>query len=157
MAKRPPEDESLDAAPDDAPGATAFVRLEDTGKLPPPRAAAAPTSGAPKKGLQVQLPDDEPPPPKPKPKVAPPAAKAKGRRGAWWDEEAKGGAGDFPAVVGALLEILEDLVTVGAYARGANPRVDAALDRREALQAFLCQPADTLCGYADALSALGAL
>ena len=28
----------------------------------------------------------------------------------------------------------EDLVTVGAYARGANPRVDAALDRREALE-----------------------
>ncbi len=27
----------------------------------------------------------------------------------------------------------EDLVTVGAYARGANPRVDAALDRRETL------------------------
>jgi len=51
----------------------------------------------------------------------------------------------------------EDLVTVGAYARGANPRVDAALDRRETLQAFLCQPADTLSGFAEALSALGAL
>ena len=51
----------------------------------------------------------------------------------------------------------EDLVTVGAYARGANPRVDAALDRRETLRAFLCQPADTLSGFAEALSALGAL
>jgi flagellar biosynthesis/type III secretory pathway ATPase len=51
----------------------------------------------------------------------------------------------------------EDLVTVGAYVSGANPRVDAALDRREVLRAFLCQPADTLCGYADALSALAAL
>jgi FliI/YscN family ATPase len=51
----------------------------------------------------------------------------------------------------------EDLVTVGAYVAGANPRVDAALDRREALRTFLCQPADTLCGYADALSALAAL
>ncbi|MEP7305669.1 MAG: FliI/YscN family ATPase [Acidobacteriota bacterium] len=51
----------------------------------------------------------------------------------------------------------EDLVTVGAYVRGANPRVDAALDRREALQAFLCQPADTLCGFTDALSALDTL
>ena len=51
----------------------------------------------------------------------------------------------------------EDLVTVGAYVRGANPRVDAALDRREALRAFLCQPADSLCDFADALSALHAL
>ena len=51
----------------------------------------------------------------------------------------------------------EDLVTVGAYARGANPRVDAALDRRDTLRDFLCQPADTLCGFADALSALDTL
>jgi flagellum-specific ATP synthase/type III secretion protein N (ATPase) len=51
----------------------------------------------------------------------------------------------------------EDLVTVGAYVHGANPRVDAALDRREALGAFLCQPSDDLCGFADALSALHAL
>jgi FliI/YscN family ATPase len=51
----------------------------------------------------------------------------------------------------------EDLVAVGAYAPGANPRIDAALERRDALQNFLCQQADTLCGYADARSALDAL
>jgi flagellum-specific ATP synthase len=51
----------------------------------------------------------------------------------------------------------EDLVTVGAYVHGANQRVDAALDRREPLRDFLCQRADTLCGFADALSALDAL
>jgi FliI/YscN family ATPase len=51
----------------------------------------------------------------------------------------------------------EDLVNVGAYTPGSNPRIDAALERREALQAFLCQPADTTCGYADALAALAAL
>jgi FliI/YscN family ATPase len=51
----------------------------------------------------------------------------------------------------------EDLVNVGAYTTGSNPRIDAALERREALQAFLCQPADTTCGYADAVDALGAL
>jgi FliI/YscN family ATPase len=51
----------------------------------------------------------------------------------------------------------EDLVAVGAYARGANPRIDAALDRRQTIEAFLCQPADTLCNYADAIAALTAL
>lgn len=98
MAKRqsPPEDENPEAA-DDHPGATAFVRLDDAGKLPPPRSAPAPTSGAPKKGLQIQLPDDEPPPP-PKPKVAPPPAKPKGRRGAWWNEKSAGeGEEEAPA------------------------------------------------------------
>lgn len=98
MAKRPnqPPEELPDAGTDDAPGATAFVRVEDAGGPPPRRAPpAAPASGAPKKGLQVQLPDDEPPPPKPKPKPAPAAAQSKGRRGAWWDEEKpKGGDED---------------------------------------------------------------
>jgi FliI/YscN family ATPase len=51
----------------------------------------------------------------------------------------------------------EDLVNVGAYTPGSNPRIDGALERREALQDFLCQPADTTCGYADALAALAAL
>ena len=40
------------------------------------------------------------------------------------------------------------------YARGANPRLDAALDRRETLGGFLCQLADTPCRYADALDSL---
>jgi flagellum-specific ATP synthase len=48
----------------------------------------------------------------------------------------------------------EDLVSVGAYARGANPRLDLALDRRETLNAFLCQRPDTPCRYADALASL---
>lgn len=48
----------------------------------------------------------------------------------------------------------EDLLSVGAYVKGANPRLDAALERREAIGTFLCQPADTLCRYADALSVL---
>jgi hypothetical protein len=92
VAKRPnpTEDEKADApsdaASDDAPGATAYVRLDGAGKLPPRRPAPEATSGAPKKGLQVQLPDDEPPPP-PKPKPAPPAEAPKGRRGAWWDQK----------------------------------------------------------------------
>jgi flagellum-specific ATP synthase len=48
----------------------------------------------------------------------------------------------------------EDLVSVGAYVPGANPRLDTALGRRDALSTLLCQPADTICGYADALEAL---
>ena len=39
----------------------------------------------------------------------------------------------------ATIRDSEDLVSVGAYARGANPRLDAALDRRETLDGFLCQ------------------
>lgn len=34
---------------------------------------------------------------------------------------------------------VEDLVNLGAYTRGSNPRVDAALDRIEAIRAFLRQ------------------
>jgi flagellum-specific ATP synthase len=48
----------------------------------------------------------------------------------------------------------EDLVSVGAYVPGANPRVDEARDRADAIEAFLCQPSDTLCGFADAAKAL---
>src|SRR6266851_9823893 len=71
---------------DDAPGATAFVRLDGPGGQR--RSRNEPL--APRKGLQVSLPDEEPaPPPPPKRVVALPApAQKKGRRGAWWDEHA---------------------------------------------------------------------
>ena len=80
-------------------GATAFVRLDQvapSGKAPAGPPARLPRMGdrakqplAPRKGLQVTLPDDEPtPPPPPKRVIAqPPADAKKGRRGAWWDEE----------------------------------------------------------------------
>jgi len=57
----------------------------------------------------------------------------------------------------SIIRDTEDLVNVGAYVRGNNPQVDAALDRREAIREFLCQPADTLCSPADARAALEAL
>ena len=82
-------------------GSTAFVRLDQVPPLPGrkpeagppprmPRLGEKPASSAPKKGLQVTLPDDEPePPPPPKRVIAQPAPDAKkGRRGSWWDEEA---------------------------------------------------------------------
>ena len=57
----------------------------------------------------------------------------------------------------ATLRDTEDLVSVGAYVPGSNPRVDGALSRRDALTRFLCQPADTADRLADAVQALGAL
>ena len=51
----------------------------------------------------------------------------------------------------------EDLVNVGAYVEGSNQRIDAARSRVDALNAFLCQDAGELCGFADALGSLGAL
>jgi flagellum-specific ATP synthase len=54
----------------------------------------------------------------------------------------------------ATIRDSEDLVSVGAYVKGANPRLDQALERRDAIGKFLCQPADTTCRYADALASL---
>ena len=51
----------------------------------------------------------------------------------------------------------EDLVSVGAYVPGSNPRIDAALAHREAIGRFLCQPADMGGRLADAVDALQAL
>lgn len=57
----------------------------------------------------------------------------------------------------SMMRDSEDLVSVGAYVAGANPRLDMALSRRDALSTLLCQPADTTCGFADALEALRAV
>ena len=57
----------------------------------------------------------------------------------------------------ATLRDSEDLVSVGAYVPGSTPRIDAALQRREAIGRFLCQPADTGVRPADALTALRSL
>ncbi len=51
----------------------------------------------------------------------------------------------------------DDLVSVGAYVPGSNPAIDTARARQDALEGFLRQDADTLCGYADAVAALGRL
>lgn len=57
----------------------------------------------------------------------------------------------------ATLRDTEDLVSVGAYVRGTTPRIDQALERRERIASFLCQPADALVGFTDAVQALTAL
>lgn len=51
----------------------------------------------------------------------------------------------------------EDLVSVGAYVPGSNPRIDTALAHRDAMSRFLCQPADMGGRLADAVEALLAL
>jgi flagellum-specific ATP synthase len=57
----------------------------------------------------------------------------------------------------ATIRSSEDLVNVGAYVPGSNPRIDEALASREAIEGFLKQPADRLQEYARAVEALAAL
>ena len=57
----------------------------------------------------------------------------------------------------ATLRDTEDLVSVGAYVRGTTPRIDQALERRDRIAQFLCQPADTLVGFNESVQALAAL
>src|ERR1700687_4346427 len=77
---------------DEAPGATAFVRFDaqraPTAPLPPPRRGAE-QPVAPRKGLQVTLPDDEPAPPPPPKRIVAPSPDKKGRRGNWWDAKSE--------------------------------------------------------------------
>jgi FliI/YscN family ATPase len=54
----------------------------------------------------------------------------------------------------AAIKDSDDLVSVGAYVAGASPAIDEARARAQAIDAFLCQPADTLCGFSDAVDAL---
>ena len=54
----------------------------------------------------------------------------------------------------AALRANDDLLSVGAYVAGSQPVLDAAIDHRDRLREFLCQPADTLCSLSDALAAL---
>lgn len=51
----------------------------------------------------------------------------------------------------------EDLILVGAYQKGANATVDAALDHREPMLEFLRQPPEEHTSYDETTSRLGAL
>ena len=44
----------------------------------------------------------------------------------------------------ATMRDSEDLVSVGAYVPGSNPRIDEALEKQTAIESFLRQPADEL-------------
>jgi flagellum-specific ATP synthase len=51
----------------------------------------------------------------------------------------------------------EDLISVGAYVPGSNPRIDEAFGKRDAIDAFLRQPAESLTSVDDGVGALLAL
>jgi flagellum-specific ATP synthase len=57
----------------------------------------------------------------------------------------------------ATLRDSEDLVSVGAYVRGTNPRIDEALEKQVPIEGFLRQSADDLVGFDTAYSELEAL
>ena len=57
----------------------------------------------------------------------------------------------------AAIRDSEDLVSVGAYVAGSNPRIDEARGKRDRIGAFLCQDAGSLCSLTDAVAALEAL
>ena len=51
----------------------------------------------------------------------------------------------------------EDLVNVGAYVQGTNPRIDQARSKLDAIERFLCHEADTLCRFSDTVESLTTL
>lgn len=57
----------------------------------------------------------------------------------------------------ATIKENEDLISVGAYVPGSNARVDEAFSRRDAIEAFLRQPADQLTTVEDGIAALKVL
>ena len=57
----------------------------------------------------------------------------------------------------ATLRDSEDLVSVGAYVPGTNPRIDEALTKRDAIDGFLRQPSDMATPFGDAVTSLGKL
>jgi FliI/YscN family ATPase len=57
----------------------------------------------------------------------------------------------------ATLRDSDDLVSVGAYVAGSNPRIDEALGKRQAIDGFLRQQADSATSLDDAVAALEAL
>jgi flagellum-specific ATP synthase len=66
-------------------------------------------------------------------------------------------------LIGAARDLLavyrdnEDLVNIGAYVRGANPRLDLAIARRQALTEFLRQDVDDRTPRADSLDRLASI
>jgi flagellum-specific ATP synthase len=47
-----------------------------------------------------------------------------------------------------------DLISIGAYQKGTDPRIDAAMELWPAMQKFLMQPIDQRVGHGDAVNAL---
>lgn len=54
----------------------------------------------------------------------------------------------------ATVRSSEDLISVGAYVPGSNPRIDEALAKRDAIERFLKQPADALAILDESVASL---
>jgi flagellum-specific ATP synthase len=65
-------------------------------------------------------------------------------------------AGELRSLLAALREV-EDLVRLGAYVGGSDPRADRALALREKIEAFLCQDRSERTSSGDARARLRAL
>lgn len=57
----------------------------------------------------------------------------------------------------ATIRDSDDLISVGAYVAGSNPRIDEAIARRDAVTAFLRQTSDTVYPMEDAVADLAGL
>jgi flagellum-specific ATP synthase len=51
----------------------------------------------------------------------------------------------------------EDLISVGAYKQGSNPRIDEAVAKREALEDFLIQEISEKSSITETLTAMGGI
>lgn len=72
------------------------------------------------------------------------------------DKEHQDMAGRLRELVSAYRES-EDLINIGAYVRGSNPRVDRAIDYRERINAFLRQDMNESVSWEQSMEALKAL
>jgi flagellum-specific ATP synthase len=57
----------------------------------------------------------------------------------------------------AIYEKAKDLVNIGAYVAGSNPRIDAALKRLPGINAFLRQPSDEASPFETTLTQLSTI
>ena len=57
----------------------------------------------------------------------------------------------------STLRDTEDLVSVGAYVAGSTPRIDEALSKRDAIEAFLRQPTEHAVTFGDSIDTLTGL
>jgi flagellar biosynthesis/type III secretory pathway ATPase len=57
----------------------------------------------------------------------------------------------------ALYEQKRDLIALGAYAKGSDPRLDAALARIDRIETFLRQDSHESCDFEQTLASLHAL
>jgi len=57
----------------------------------------------------------------------------------------------------STLRDTEDLVSVGAYVAGSTPRIDEALSKRDAIEAFLRQPTEHAVTFGDSVETLAGL